>query len=174
MVCVAQNIEMATETYAIGDSMICQVAYKIKNNNNEPIWIWFDKEGSQQGLLGENKARRHFMKRMNPNEPSPPVLQTYMDANVEKVVFSIPDFFITIIPPDGIFTFYIIADHSKRDLIDKEIAKFMKSKLCFLNESEIAAFSENLLDDYVYNLYIYKNTVICLEWSMLKAALLNQ
>ena len=44
IVSVAQNIEVATETYAIGDSIIYQVAYKIKNNNKESIWIWFDKE----------------------------------------------------------------------------------------------------------------------------------
>ena len=59
---VAQNIEVATETYAIGDSIIYQVAYKIKNNNKESIWIWFDKENSQSGLSGEDKARKHFMK----------------------------------------------------------------------------------------------------------------
>ena len=50
---VAQNIEVATETYAIGDSIIYQVAYKIKNNNKESIWIWFDKENSQSGLSGK-------------------------------------------------------------------------------------------------------------------------
>lgn len=72
IVSVAQNIEVATETYAIGDSIIYQVAYKIKNNNKESIWIWFDKENSQSGLSGEDKARKHFMKRMNPQEPSPP------------------------------------------------------------------------------------------------------
>ena len=66
---VAQNIEVATETYAIGDSIIYQVAYKIKNNNKESIWIWFDKENSQSGLSGEDKARKHFMKRMNPRRP---------------------------------------------------------------------------------------------------------
>lgn len=170
---VAQNIEVATETYAIGDSIIYQVAYKIKNNNKESIWIWFDKENSQSGLSGEDKARKHFMKRMNPQEPSPPILQIYMDANVENAICSIPDFFITVIPPDETFRFYIIADNFKRNLIDKEIATFMKSKLCFVNESDIAKFSENLLDDSVYNLFIYKSAAICLEWNVLKAVLSN-
>ncbi len=170
---VAQNIEIATETYTIGDSIICQIEYKIKNNNKESIWIWFDKENSQSGLSGESKARQHFMKRINPKKPSPPILQIYMDANTEKAIYSIPDYFITIIPPDGIFTFYIIADNFKRNLIDKEIATFMKSKLCFVNESDIAKFSENLLDDSVYNLFIYKSAAICLEWNVLKAVLSN-
>lgn len=113
------------------------------------------------------------MKRINPKKPSPPILQIYMDANTEKAIYSIPDYFITIIPPDGIFTFYIIADNFKRNLIDKEIATFMKSKLCFVNESDIAKFSENLLDDSVYNLFIYKSAAICLEWNVLKAVLSN-
>lgn len=170
---VAQNIEIATETYTIGDSIICQIEYKIKNNNKESIWIWFDKENSQSGLSGESKARQHFMKRINPKKPSPPILQIYMDANTEKAIYSIPDYFITIIPPDGIFTFYIIADNFKRNLIDKEIATFMKSKLCFVNESDIAKFSENLLDDSVYKLFIYKSDAICLEWDVLKTVLSN-
>lgn len=170
---VAQNIEIATETYTIGDSIICQIEYKIKNNNKESIWIWFDKENSQSGLSGEDKARKHFMKRMNPQEPSPPILQIYMDANVENAICSIPDFFITVIPPDETFRFYIIADNFKRNFIDKEIAILMKTKLCFVNESDIAKFSENLLDDSVYKLFIYKSDAICLEWDVLKTVLSN-
>ena len=169
---VAQNIEVATETYAIGDSIIYQVAYKIKNNNKESIWIWFDKENSQSGLSGEDKARKHFMKRMNPQEPSPPILQIYMDANVEKVEYSIPDFFITVIPSGGIFTFYIIADDDfQENLVSEKITIFLKSKLCFTKESDVAKFSKDLLDDFVYNLYIYKNDAICLDWNDLITAL---
>ena len=135
--------------------------------------FWFDKENSQSGLSGESKARQHFMKRINPKKPSPPILQIYMDANTEKAIYSIPDYFITVIPPDETFRFYIIADNFKRNFIDKEIAILMKTKLCFVNESDIAKFSENLLDDSVYKLFIYKSDAICLEWDVLKTVLSN-
>ena len=49
----------------------------------------------------------------------------------------------------------------------------MKTKLCFVNESDIAKFSENLLDDSVYKLFIYKSDAICLEWDVLKTVLSN-
>ncbi len=173
IIAVAQSIETTTYSYAIGDYDICQLAYKIKNNFNESMWVWFDKGDSLQGLSGEEKAKKHFMKRINPKEPSPPILQIYIDANVENAVCSIPDFFITIIPPSGTFTFYVIADNFKWDFIGEEIANFMNSNLCFVNESAIAKFSTSLLDESVYNLHIYKNTAICLEWNSLKTALLN-
>ena len=170
---VAQSIEITTASYDIGDYDFYQLAYKIKNDLNESMWVWFDKGNNLQDLSSEEKVKNHFMKRTNPTEPSPPILQIYMDANVEKAVCSIPDFFITIIPPSKTFTFYIIANNFNRDFIGEEIASFMKSNLCLVNESEIAKFSTSLLDESVYNLLIYKNKAICLEWTILKTVLLN-
>ena len=172
IIAVAQNIEVTTESYVIGNRSICQVAYSIKNNNKESMWVWFNKEDSFPKLSVEERVRNHFMKRIKPEEPSPPILQIYMDANVEKVEYSIPDFFITVIPSGGIFTFYIIADDDfQENLVSEKITIFLKSKLCFTKESDVAKFSKDLLDDFVYNLYIYKNDAICLDWNDLITAL---
>ena len=56
IIAVAQNIEITTESYVIGNRSICQVAYNIKNNNKESMWVWFNKEDSFMELSVEERV----------------------------------------------------------------------------------------------------------------------
>jgi hypothetical protein len=136
---IAQKGYLHYGVYNSDNSNVYSITYKLYNESDNVIWLWFEKEDLSE-LSDSIKARRYFYKRKGDFS----LYHLALDGNVASMAQSVFGVFVKRIGPKEHFIIQVISK--------KEISESCQQKTFQFLDKHIVALSEKDLSQYVHDL----------------------
>jgi len=149
--------------YFFDKQQITTLTYKYVNRNNQPLWLWFDKDNASN-LTDSEKIKKYFMTKKKGDDFS--FYQIGMDGNVNPFSPNISFSFLKRISPNHSFLVQIISKQKINGILKNKIDSYIHKKILIFTENKMTSVIPTINGMYEY--VFYKEDSIILYLEMLK------
>jgi len=128
-----KHVELVKDVskYYINNKQISSLTYKYKNQSDDTIWLWIDKNDVSE-FSDLEKYKAYFNRRNDPRDMN--LYQLGMDGNVGFFVPAVYETFLKRIQPGSCFTIQIISNENFSELTKQKIFRYLDKRIVVLSE----------------------------------------
>lgn len=156
------ELKKEISSYCYNSLKVFSITYEICNKSTETLWFWLDKNDISK-LSDSLKIREYFFQRKDHSDAS--LYQISMDRNVEIFIPEVFNTFIKIVLPEKCFTIQIISKKSITKATEKEIFKYLDSRIVVYSEKDLKQYIPSLNE--MSPMVFFKGEFITLQLELL-------